>query len=193
MPGDPIPEPAAVRPRRVETALTLRAATPADALVVHALYEHNPAYFENISIPLPSPEEVAIELAAAQRDERRVIELVTVSALDDAAVEEAELDQRLCDRPSGGWVVGYLDYKLDYPEAGDATVNLLLVHGAARERGVGRAVVRELEARLSGRVRRLLASIYGRNLAARRFWEGLGYRYAIDARPVVEWYGKALP
>ena len=177
----------------MEAALTLRAATPADAPVVHALYEHNPTYFENISIPVPSPDEVAIELAAAQRDERRVIELVIVSSLDEAAVEEAGFDQRLRDQASGGWVLGYLDYKLDYPEAGDATVNLLLVHRAARERGLGRAVVHELEARLSGRARRLLASIYGRNLAARRFWEGLGYRYAIDARPVVEWYGKALP
>jgi len=177
----------------VEAALSLRAATPADAPAVHALYEHNPQYFEIISIPVPSPDEVGIELATAQRDERRVIELVIVSSLGEAAVQEAALDQRLRDRASAGWVVGYLDYKLDYPEEGDATVNLLLVHRAARERGLGRAVVHELEARLSGRVRRLLASIYGRNLAARRFWEGLGYRYAIDARPVVEWYGKALP
>ena len=170
-----------------EVELSLRPAAPADAPLVHALYLSNPQYFDIISIPLPSLEEVATELAAAERDERRVIELVTVPALPGAELEGALRDR------GGGWVLGYLDYKLDYPEAGDATVNLLLVHEVARERGIGRAVVQRLEARLAGRVGRLLASIYGRNVGARRFWEGLGYRYAIDARPVVEWYGKALP
>jgi GNAT superfamily N-acetyltransferase len=171
-----------------ETELSLRPAAPADAPLVHALYVSNPEYFDIISIPLPSIDEVATELAAAERDERRVIELVTIPALPGA-----ELAGALRDRVGDGWVLGYLDYKLDYPDVGDATVNLLLVHEAARERGIGRAVVQRLEARLSGRVGRLLASIYGRNAGARRFWEGLGYRYAIDARPVVEWYGKALP
>ncbi len=187
MPGDSTSEPAAVRSQRLDLVLSMRTATPADSAVVHALYEHNPQYFDIISIPLPTRDEVATELAAASRDERRVIELVCAPELTGV-----ELDPRLRDRDGPGWVVGYLDYKLDYPEVGDATVNLLLIHRAARERGVGRNVVQQLEERLSGRVNRLLASIYGRNLGARRFWEGLGYRYAIDARPVVEWYGKTL-
>ena len=170
------------------TAVSLRPATRADAPVIHALYASNPEYFQTISIPLPSPDEVATELDAAQNDVRRVIELACVAELPGVDIDPALRE------PSGcGWVVGYLDYKLDYPEVGDATVNLLLVHGAARDRGVGRTVVQRLEARLTGRVRRLLTSIYGRNAGARRFWEGLGYRYAIDARPVVEWYGKTLP
>ncbi len=173
-----------------DVELTLRPATPADAPLVHALYLSNPKYFDIISIPLPSIDEVATELAAAERDERRVIELVTVAALPGI---DLDLEGAMQDADGKGWVLGYLDYKLDYPEVGDATVNLLLVHDAARERGIGRTVVQRLEARLAGRVGRLLASIYGRNAGARRFWEGLGYRYAIDARPVVEWYGKTLP
>ena len=188
MPGDSTSEPAGARKVGAEVGLTLRTATPSDAALVHALYVSNPQYFDIISIPVPSIDEVTTELAAAQRDERRVIELVCVAESPGIPLERA-----LRDTDGDGWVLGYLDYKLDYPEVGDATVNLLLVHDAARDRGIGRAVVQRLEARLSGRVGRLLASIYGRNVGARRFWEGLGYRYAIDARPVVEWYGKALP
>jgi len=41
-------------------------------------------------------------------------------------------------------------------------------------------------------VRRVLASIYGQNPGARRFWEALGYAFAIDAKPVLDWYAKQL-
>jgi len=188
MSGEPTPRASAVGVVPAEIDCRLRTATAADAPVVHALYLSNPEYFETISIPIPTQDEVATELSAAERDERRVIELVCIER-----VPGVELEPDLRDPRCGRWVVGYLDYKIDYPEEGDATVNLLLVHGAARDRGIGRSVVQRLEARLAGRTKRLLASIYGRNVGARRFWEGMGYRYAIDARPVVEWYGKALP
>lgn len=89
-------------------------------------------------------------------------------------------------------VVGYLDYKLDYPEYGDATVNLLLIHGGLQSRGFGRHCVADLEARLAGRARRVLASIYGQNPRAERFWRSLGYHFAIDAKPILDWYAKSL-
>ena len=41
-------------------------------------------------------------------------------------------------------------------------------------------------------VRRLLAGIYGENPGAVRFWERLGYHFAVDARPVLAWYAKEL-
>ena len=91
-----------------------------------------------------------------------------------------------------GEPVGFLDYKLDYPEPGDATVNLLLIPEAIQSRGYGRRSIGLLEAGLQGRARRVLASIYGSNARAKRFWRGLGYRFAIDARPVLEWYAKEL-
>ena len=188
MSGEPTSPHSVVGVVQAEIDCSLRAATAADAAIVHALYVNNPQYFETISIPIPTRDEVATELSAAERDERRVVELVCVPE-----VAGVTLDEALRDGESDRWVVGYLDYKLDYPEVGDATVNLLLVHQSARDRGLGRTVVQRLEARLTGRAKRLLASIYGRNVGARRFWEGLGYRYAIDARPVVEWYGKTLP
>ncbi|TVR89792.1 MAG: GNAT family N-acetyltransferase [Trueperaceae bacterium] len=188
MSGEPTSPHSVVGVVPAEIDCSLRTATAEDAAIVHALYVNNPQYFDTISIPLPTQDEVATELSAAERDERRVIELVCVPEVVGVALDDA-----LLDAGCGRWVVGYLDYKLDYPEEGDATVNLLLVHQAVRDRGLGRTVVQRLEARLAGRAKRLLASIYGRNVGARRFWEGLGYRYAIDARPVVEWYGKTLP
>jgi GNAT superfamily N-acetyltransferase len=164
----------------------LRTADAGDAGAVRALYLASPTYFQAISKPVPTSSEVRTDLTLAAQDERRHVLL-------------ALLDPRT-PRPNGvptdareRWpVAAYVDFKLDYPEVGDATVNLLLVHGALQSRGVGTAVVRALEARLDGRVDRVLASIYGGNPRTRRFWERQGYRFAIDARPVLEWYGKRL-
>lgn len=96
------------------------------------------------------------------------------------------------DPVTGQPVAGYLDYKLDYPEAGDATVNLLLIRHGLQSYGVGTACAEDLERRLTGRAKRMLASIYGDNPRARTFWERLGYKFAIDARPLLEWYAKQL-
>jgi GNAT superfamily N-acetyltransferase len=168
-------------------ASAIRPAGPDDASLVHALYVATPEYFELISIPVPTLDEVRTDLQTAARDERRHIELV----LEHARPALADADA-VHDPVSGAWVVAYLDYKVDYPDAGDATVNLLLVHGSLHDQGIGRRTVRDFEARWRGKARRVLASIYGRNPAARRFWEGLGYTFAIDARPILDWYAKSL-
>jgi GNAT superfamily N-acetyltransferase len=156
-----------------------------DAGLVHALYLATPSYFDMISIPVPTSAEVRTEIAAAQGDDRRHVELL----LGDPEQWAPGIGR---DPRSGRPIVGYLDYKLDYPEPGDATVNLLLIHAAMQSRGFGGWAVGDLERRLAGASRRVLASIYGRNPAARRFWENLGYRFAIDAGPVLEWYAKEL-
>lgn len=98
------------------------------------------------------------------------------------------------DEQTGRPVVGYLDYKVDYPEPGDATVNLLLVHGGLQSKGIGKSCAADLEARLRqrGTVRRVLASIYGQNPRAERFWRSLGFTFAIDAKPILDWYAKEL-
>lgn len=163
-----------------------RPATVADSDLVHNLYLCTPGYFDIISIPIPTRAEVEMELSTAAGDPRRHTELILLpSDLDDL---EAGLD----DCVSGRRVVGYLDYKVDYPEAGDATVNLLLIQEGLQSHGIGRRCVEDLEVRLKGSVRRVLASIYGQNLRARRFWNSLGYHFAIDAKPVLDWYAKEL-
>lgn len=165
--------------------VTVRRAGPDDAELVHGLYRAAPGYFEVISIPMPTLAEARTELAAAEGDERRRIELVLVEA------PPAEADPEK-DPVTGLWVGAYLDVTLDYLQPGDATVNLLLVRDDCQRCGIGTACMRDLEVRLNGRVKRLLASIYGQNPRAERFWRSLGYRFAIDAKPVLDWYAKDL-
>lgn len=160
----------------------IRPATPDDAPLVHQLYEATPDYFRIISIPMPCLEETERELEAAQADPRRYTELVLSQ------------DEPLGtpDGLTGANVVGYLDYKTHYPEEGDATVNLLLISGRLQSNGYGRACISDLEKRLQGRAKRILASIYGQNSRAKQFWKSLGYSFAIDAKPVLDWYAKEL-
>ena len=170
-----------------------RAVEPSDAAIVHQLYRATPGYFEIISIPVPSLEEVRTDLATTVDDPRRHVELVLIGPGSYAAERVAAgVPEALIDPGSGLEVAGYLDYKLDYPESGDATVNLLLVVPWLQSRGIGAACERDLEQRLQGRAGRLLASIYGNNPRARSFWERLGYSFAIDAKPILDWYAKKL-
>jgi hypothetical protein len=141
-----------------------------------------------ISIPSPRSTRSATEIERGRA--RRAARPSTCVLV--ASTAGVELDPALRDRSAGGWVVAYLDYKLDYPEPGDATVNLLLVHDALRDRGIGRT-----RGAATSR-RRLTGSREARcspaSTAATRGPALLGgagvYRFAIDARPVVEWYGE---
>lgn len=166
-----------------------RPASVEDAALVHALYLATPGYFDIISIPIPTLDEVRTDLDTAARDPRRYTELILLPA--DALQADGPTEEPV-DPVTGRAVAGYLDYKLSYPEKDDATVNLLLVHGGLQCRGVGRRCVTDLEARLRGRAGRVLASIYGQNPRAKRFWQSLGYHFAIDAKPILDWYAKEL-
>lgn len=165
--------------------VSVRRAGPEDAELVYGLYLAAPGYFDVISIPMPSLDEVRTELTAAASDARRRTELVLVEGAPAESAPER-------DPVSGLAVAGYLDVTLDYLEPGDATVNLLLIRDDLQGKGLGSACMRDLERRLDGRVHRLLASIYGQNPRAERFWRSLGYRFAIDAKPVLDWYAKEL-
>lgn len=167
-----------------------RSATTLDAPLVHDLYAATPAYFDIISIPVPTLQEVATDLATAIQDPRRYIEIVL---LEGPELEARGLEAGCPPDPvTGQLVAGYLDYKLDYPEEGDATVNLLLIRHGLQSSGVGTACAEDLERRLAGRAKRMLASIYGENPRARSFWERLGFGFAIDAKPLLDWYAKQL-
>lgn len=161
-----------------------RPAGPEDAELVYRVYCATPGYFEVISIPDPSLIEVKGELEAAFMDERRHTELLFTP--------DSSLKSGIVDPQTGRQVAGYLDYKLDYPDKGDGTVNLLLITQSLQSKGLGRLYVKDLENRLNGQVQRLLASIYGQNHRAEHFWKTLGYSFAIDAKPVLDWYAKTL-
>jgi len=156
-------------------SVTFRPVGPDDAASVHDIYCAAPTYFDVLSIPLPTVREVRTELETAAADPRRNTELVL---LRDASAPPR--------------IAGYLDVTLHYLEPNDATVNLLLVREDLQGRGIGSEAIRRLEDRLVGRVDRVLASVYGKNPRAQRFWRSLGYAFAIDAAPVLEWYAKRL-
>lgn len=150
-----------------------------DAPILHRLYTQSTRYFEIIAAPLPLIHDVEHELRTALSDPRRHLEFI-----EDLGAEEP---------------VGYLDMKFDYPQAGDATINLLLIAEPFQSSGVGSWAALHLEERLQNgglsrfqRVQRVLAGIYGDNPGAVRFWQRLGYEFAVDARPVLSWYAKTL-
>ena len=197
-----------------------RSVTLNDAELVHQLYVRSPQYFERLSAPTPTLSEVARELEIALSDPCRQVELIlsedeglvdtarlpnTVSAnavsanavsANAVSLNKALLPNKVTSSSKGArqprYVVGYLDYKLNFPEKGDVTVNLLLVGEPWQRNGYGARAMIDLETRLQGRVRRVLASVYGQNLRAKRFWASLGYSFAIDAKPVLDWYAKYL-
>ncbi len=176
-----------------------RVATLNDAPLVCELYKRAPEYFERLGAEVPTLSEVSRELEVALTDPCRHVELILSAReglLDkphDLAGKHSPNRVSALTKPIQPLrVVGYLDYKMNFPERGDTTINLLLVGKPWQRSGYGARAMEDLEMRLSGRVRRLLASIYGQNPRAKRFWEALGYSFAIDAKPVLDWYAKYL-
>lgn len=147
-----------------------RPANLRDASLLFELYCATPKYFDVLSAPMPTQHEVTRELEIALQDPKRRVELLF----------------------EGSAIVGLLDYKLDYPDPGDATINLLLIRESEQSKGYGTTAMALLEGQLKGSSSRILASVYGGNVRAKKFWKKLGYEFAIDARPVVCWYAKAL-
>lgn len=155
------------------TELSIQKVALQHAPLLHGLYQAAPGYFALLGSALPSLQEVTRDLETALYDPRRCLELLY----------------------AGEELIGSLDYKLDYPQPGDVTINLLLIRGDVQSSGLGRRAVRDLEDRLPRArpgARRLLASVLGDNARAVRFWESQGFTFATDARPVMTWYAKPL-
>ncbi len=100
------------------------------APLLHDLYLRTPDYFSLLGTRPPSLGEVERDVQTALFDPRRCLELI---------YQGAEVP---------GEQVGSLDYKLNFPEPGDVTINLLLIRGDLQSSGLGQQVVRLLEARL---------------------------------------------
>ncbi len=141
------------------------------APLLHMLYAAAPGYFALLGSRVPSLSEVERDVEIALLDPRRRLELL---------------------HDHHGELVGSLDYKLEYPQAGDLTINLLLIREDRQSQGLGEAAMRGLEGRLPANTERVLASVLGDNPRGARFWERLGYTFTVDARPVMTWYAKPL-
>lgn len=151
-------------------AVELQPVGPEDAPRIHSVYLASPRHFERIGIELPTLPDVEREVEAILADPNR----------------RAYLVQR------GHDSVGYLDFKLRYPGAAEATVTLILIAEPYRGQGFGRAAIEDLEALLTNSSQRLYAAVYGHNPGAVAFWKKLGYRYLKDGGPTLSWYYKRL-
>ncbi|MBO1438145.1 GNAT family N-acetyltransferase [Meiothermus sp. CFH 77666] len=140
------------------------------ASVVHNLYLNCPTYIALIGGDTPTLNDIRRELETLRHDTRR----------------QAVLLQRE-DR-----VVGFLDYKVAYPDLHSATISLLLIDESLQGRGLGKAAVERLETLLRGRMDRLYAVVYGNNEQAKRFWERVGFEHLRDSGPTLSWYLKPL-
>jgi GNAT superfamily N-acetyltransferase len=141
------------------------------APLLHMLYTAAPGYFALLGTRVPSLKEVERDVEIALLDPRRRLELL---------------------HDHDGQLVGSLDYKLDYPQEGDLTINLLLIREDRQSQRLGEAAVRHLEGRLPPGIQRVLASVLGDNPRGARFWERLGFAFTVDARPVMTWYAKPV-
>ncbi|SEJ57729.1 Acetyltransferase (GNAT) family protein [Deinococcus reticulitermitis] len=141
------------------------------APLLHGLYQDTPGYFQLLGGHVPTLGEVERDIETAHHDRRRHLELL---------------------HDPQGRLVGSVDYKTDYPDPGDLTINLLLIREDQQGRGWGKVAARQLERRYAPSKRRVLASVLGDNPRGAHFWERLGYRFALDARPAMTWYAKEL-
>ena len=141
-----------------------------EAVHIHSLYVNCPTYVALIGGDMPSLTDVEGELSTLLQDTRRQAQLI----LNEQGV------------------VGYLDYKVAYPDLHSATISLILIDERIQGQGYGKQVVKQLEQLLSGRMDRIYAVVYGSNVRAKAFWERLGYVYIRDGGPNLSWYLKEL-
>lgn len=155
--------------------LELIAVDSSSAPEIHQLYQKSPTYFRLIGMEIPTLGDVEREVEALAHDPQRRCCLIAAPVHKDA-----------------NQIVGYLDYKLHYPEPMAATISLLLIDEEHQGRGFGSLALEHLESLLSGDLQRLYAVVYGNNLAAQRFWEARGFRHFKDGGPSLRWYLKEL-
>lgn len=140
------------------------------AAAVHELYLHCPTYIALIGGDTPTLNDIQRELETLRHDTRRQAHLLF----------------------QDGEVIGFLDYKVAYPDLHSATVSLLLIDERVQNQGLGKLVVEQLEGLLSGRMERLYAVVYGNNEKAKAFWLRRGYTHTRDGGPSLSWYVKNL-
>lgn len=145
-------------------------ATVQTAPAVYELYLHCPTYIALIGGDTPTLNDIERELETLRHDTRRQALLLL----------------------QGQEIIGFLDYKVAYPDLHSATISLLLIDERLQNQGLGKLAVEELEDSLAGRIERLYAVVYGNNEKARAFWSRRGYSHTKDGGPSLSWYVKTL-
>jgi RimJ/RimL family protein N-acetyltransferase len=131
-------------------------ATDTHAAQIQACFEGALDYFARTEGRPPGPDAAIQLLADAEVDDRRRVYLLVPRA--------------------GGPGVGVLDLHLDYPEPRAAQIGLLLLREACQGLGYGTETTAAAEAALSrAGYHTLRLSVVDENVAAKVFWERLGF------------------
>ncbi|MFC5185286.1 GNAT family N-acetyltransferase [Actinomadura harenae] len=112
---------------------------------------------------------------------------VTREAVAEMVRAEADVDghEALAARDEHGVLVGYVELLLHHPRDGYPWIGFLLVHGGHRRRGLGRAIVSAVEARLRERGATAVGlGVLENNPEAFAFWTALGHT-EVGRRPDV--------
>ncbi len=150
--------------------VALQPVSPDSAQAILRVYQGSPKHFRRIAMEMPTLEDVEREVESILADPNRRAYLIA----------------------GEGHPIGYLDYKLHYPERSDAIITLILIAEKYRGQGYGKRAVQDLEALLYHDVERLFAAVYGENPGAVSFWQNLGYRFLKEGSPSVSWFYKRL-
>lgn len=74
-------------------------------------------------------------------------------------------------------ILGYLDYKSEYPSSEDVTINVFLIPRAIRALGIEQTLWTEIEKKFKNLgAKRILASVYWGHRETQLFWQGLGFQ-----------------
>jgi RimJ/RimL family protein N-acetyltransferase len=136
--------------------LLARQATRQHVEAIQSCLEGAPDYFARTEGRPPGPDAASHLLADAEADPDRRVYVVAPRA--------------------GGAAVGVLDLHLDYPEPGTAHIGLLLFREACQGLGYGKETTAAVEAALArSGYRALRLSVVDENVAAKLFWQRIGF------------------
>lgn len=135
------------------------------AAAVQAVYAATPHYWQMYGLDGPPADQAQRDLAAANETPGRYLAGIVkrVDAQDAAA---------------GAELIGLVDFRLDWPAEGTATIGMLMVAEAYQRQGVGAQAWSLLAPWLaaSAHMQKARLSIEQFNIGALKFWEKLGFR-----------------
>ncbi len=137
---------------------------------LQAVYAATPEYWQMYGLAGPLPDQAQRDLAAANATSGRYLAGIVKRVDEQDAVAGAEL-------------IGLVDFRLDWPETGAATIGMLMVAAPYQRQGVGTQAWALLAPWLaaSAGMHKARLSVEQFNIGALKFWETLGFRLTGDS------------
>ena len=131
---------------------------------LQGIYAATPSYWAMYDLDGPPPNQADKDLVAAAEVPGRFM-LGIVRRLDPA------------DPEAGGELIGFIDFRLDWPDAGVAYVGMIMVAEPLQRHGIGTQAWSLLKPWLASQaaMHTARAGVEQFNLAALKFWEAQGF------------------